>query len=172
MEKLKAILKSKEEDLCNLHTKLKEAYDRMDLEFTTIEHADTKSHMKQVEKNKFKFEQDVLTNKFYIVCKKLRETKIAFDEAKHIINHDVHKINNVVMDITKQSEEEKNNQKKMMFLAQQLKEEICIKDSLHKELCQMNMKIIDLQRKNECNILKIHKQKKIIARMEVENRKL
>lgn len=107
-----------------------------------------------------------MTNKFKIVCQKLRETKLAYDEAKFIMNYDVCKIKNAVSEITKQSEEE-NNQNKLTILIQQLKEENCIKD---KKLCHMNMKIRDLEIEKKNNVLKINKQRKLIKNMKMENR--
>lgn len=154
MEKLSTVLKSKEEEL------------RI-LDCTTAECIEAKTHMKQVEK-KYKYEGNVLTNKFKIVSQKLRETKIAYDEAKYIMNHDVYKIKNAVTEITKQSEEEDNNENKLTILVQQLKEENYIKD---KKLYEMNMKIRDLEREKRSNVLKISTQKKLMRNMKMENKK-
>lgn len=151
METLSTILKSKEEELRNI-------------DCTKTEHIEAKTHMKQAEK-KYKYEGNVLTNKFKIVCQKLRETKIAYDEAKYIMNHDVYKIKNSVTELIKPSEEEDNNQNKLKILVQQLKEENYIKN---KKLYQLNMKVKNLELEKKS---KISTQKRLMRNMKIEKGK-
>lgn len=158
IKKLNTDLKSKEDELCNAQKKLKYVCNRLRLEFKCqqTELLNPDSPDEQMEK-KVNFEQGALPLKFKIVCEKLCETKTALDEAKDIIQNDVCSIKNRVMAIEKLSVGEENKQYKVLELqARQLKETNCLKDE---ELRRMNKKFKELERENECNILKINEQK-------------
>lgn len=115
--------------------------------------------VKQACENRAQLEREALYCKFKVVCEKLQETKIAFDEAKSIINNDIFNIKNTATKMSKMPGMECDPHK-MMCQIQQLIEENGAKDE---EIYCMSKKIKKLQKENECNILKINKLKKTIA---------
>jgi cupin superfamily acireductone dioxygenase involved in methionine salvage len=100
-------------------------------------------------KDQQKREQEMLSVKFKTVCKKLHETNIAFNEAKMIIKNNISHIYKTVSAISEVTEETEQN--KITLEMQKLKDE---------KLYYMARKIKELQRENDCNVLKISKQRK------------
>lgn len=127
-------------------------------EFTS----DENFHVKQMEENS-RIELEMLSNKFKIVCEKLRETNDAFEEAKNIINDDIFNIENTVTNVKNLIEAEYNSQKTAIQI-QQLIDDNRVKDE---KICFMNKKIKKLQRENQYNVQKINKLK-----IESQERKL
>lgn len=166
-------MKTQEEELCKVRKKLKYVCNRLRFEYKCqkMKLPNSNSHYEQMGKNG-NFDQEILPSKFKTVCEKLRETKIAYDEAKNMIQNDVSNIKNTVLAIVKLSEGKENNQYKDLALqVQKLKEINCLKDE---ELRRMNKKIKDLERENECNALKIdkHRNRLLVSKWINENKPL
>jgi len=154
VQKLNTNLKSVEEENCNLRRQITDVNSQfgMDYKYTTTELLDS---MKQIETNP-KLEQDKLFAKFNIVCKKLYEMKIAFNDVRNTINCDIFNIENSVDTIKRLSEAEKCKQK-LLIQVHKLKDKNCLVDD---ELTRRNKKIKELQRENDFYLCKINKQKK------------
>lgn len=135
-----------------------------------MEPINPKSQYSKHEEKRVNFEQEILSSEFKIVCEKLRRTKTAYNEAKSIIKNDIFSIKDSIMTIGKLVEEEANNQNKVHALqVQKLKETNHIKDE---ELRSMKKKVKELERRNECHVLKIDKQKKQLQELKCKNEKL
>lgn len=111
--------------------------------------SDVKLRMKQIEE-KSRIKLEILSNKLEIVCEKLRETDIAFNEAKNIINHNLYNIESSVTNMKDLTGAEHNP------TIQKLIDDCRAKDE---ELYFANKKIKKLQRENQCNFQKINKLK-------------
>lgn len=154
IQKLNTNLKSIKEDNCNLRRQITDVNSQfeMDSKYTSPELLDS---MKQVETNP-RLEQNKLTAKFNIVCKKLYEMKIAFNDVRDTINCDIFNIGTEVDTIKRLSEAEECKQK-LLIQVHKLKDKNCLVDD---ELSRSNKKIKELQRENEYYVCKIKKQKK------------
>lgn len=135
-------MKCKEDELCNARKQLNDLCSRSrEMELYGIKSKEMKDKLKR--------EQEILSVKFKTVCKKLYETNVAFNEAKSIIKNNVSHIYNTASAISEVTEE--TEQKKISLEIQKLKDE---------KLYYMTRKIKELQQENDCNVLKINKQKK------------
>jgi len=166
IKKIRAHLKAKEEKLCDMRGKLNDALSCSKLNFEHTELADTESNTKHA-KEKCLLEQEVQFNKLKAICERLRETNIALDVTKSIINGDIRWIEDAVTSMTRKLEEAGNNREhEMAIRVQQMKEENRVKDE---EICHMKNVIDKLQRENGYNVSTIDEQNKLLLENKCKN---